>query len=135
MAGIERSDRNVEASAKLFNWAGRRKCKMMIRPTLVAMALACISTSALAETCIASHYGYSRGRTASGERMNPSEMTAAHRTRSFGSQVTVTSQSSGRSVTVRVNDRGPFVKGRCIDLSTGAARALGMVGLEMVSLR
>jgi rare lipoprotein A len=107
----------------------------MIRPILFAMALACTSTSAFAETCIASHYGYSGGRTASGERMNPSAMTAAHRSISFGSQVTVTSQSSGRSVTVRVNDRGPFVKGRCIDLSTGAARALGMTGLEKVSLR
>ena len=107
----------------------------MIRAIFVAMALACTSTSAFAETCIASHYGYSGGRTASGERMNPSAMTAAHRTRSFGSHVTVTSHSSGRSVTVRVNDRGPFVKGRCIDLSTGAARALGMAGLEKVSLR
>ena len=47
---------------------------------------------------------------------------------------TFTSQKSGRSVTVRINDRGPFVKGRCIDLSTGAARALGMAGLEKVSL-
>jgi rare lipoprotein A len=107
----------------------------MIRPIFVAMALASTSTPAFAETCIASHYGYSGGRTASGERMNPSAMTAAHRTRSFGSDVTVTSHSSGRSVTVRVNDRGPFVKGRCIDLSTGAARALGMAGLETVSLR
>ena len=99
------------------------------------MALACTSTSAFAETCIASHYGYNGGRTASGERMNPSAMTAAHLTRSFGSHVTVTSHSSGRSVTVRVNDRGPFVKGRCIDLSTGAARELGMADLEKVSLR
>ena len=99
MAGIERSDGNVETSAKLFNWAGPGKSKTMIRPILVAMALACISTSAFAETCIASQYGYSGGRTASGERMNPSEMTAAHRTRSFGSQVTVTSQSSGRTMT------------------------------------
>ena len=107
----------------------------MIRPIFVAMALAWISTSAFAETCIASHYGYSAGRTASGERMNPSAMTAAHLTRSFGSHVTVTSHSSGRSVTVRVNDRGPFVKGRCIDLSTGAAHALGMAGLEKVSLQ
>ena len=56
--------------------------------------------------------------------MNPSAMTAAHRTKAFGSQVTVTSQRSGRSVTVRINDRGPFVKGRCIDLSTAAAHAL-----------
>jgi rare lipoprotein A len=71
----------------------------------VAIVLACISTSALAETCIASHYGYSYGRTASGERMNPSAMTAAHRSKPFGSQVTVTSQKSGRSVTVRINDR------------------------------
>jgi rare lipoprotein A len=108
---------------------------MMIRSIFIAMALACISTSAFAETCVASHYGYSGGRTASGERMNPSAMTAAHRTKSFGSQVMVTSHSSGRSVTVRINDRGPFVKGRCIDLSTGAARALGMAGLEKVSLR
>ena len=107
----------------------------MIRLLFGAMALACTSTSAFAETCIASHYGYSGGRTASGERMNPGAMTAAHRTRSFGSHVTVTSQKSGRSVTVRVNDRGPFVKGRCIDLSTGAARALGMADLEKVSLR
>ncbi len=60
----------------------------------VAIVLACISTSALAETCIASHYGYSGGRTASGERMNPSAMTAAHRGKPFGSQVTVTSQRS-----------------------------------------
>jgi rare lipoprotein A len=66
--------------------------------------------------------------------MNPSAMTAAHRSKPFGSQVTVTSQKSGRSVTVRVNDRGPFIKGRCIDLSTGAAHALGIAGIEKVSL-
>ena len=110
------------------------ECSTMIRPLFVALAFAFIPTSAFAETCVASHYGYSGGRTASGERMNPSAMTAAHRTRSFGSHITVTSQKSGRSVTVRINDRGPFVKGRCIDLSTGAARALGMADLEKVSL-
>ncbi|WP_284274643.1 septal ring lytic transglycosylase RlpA family protein [Bradyrhizobium iriomotense] len=107
----------------------------MIRPLGAALALCCLSASAFAETCIASHYGYGGGRTASGERMDPHAMTAAHRSRPFGSQVTVTSQASGRSVTVRINDRGPFVKGRCIDLSTSAARALGMAGIEMVSLR
>jgi rare lipoprotein A len=85
-------------------------------------------------TCIAFQYGYSGVRTASGEQMNPNAMTAAHRTKSFGSNVTVTSQKSGRSVTVRINDRGPFVKGRCIDLSPGAARALDMAGIERVSL-
>jgi rare lipoprotein A len=66
--------------------------------------------------------------------MNPSAMTAAHRTKPFGSRVTVTSRSNGRSVTVRINDRGPFVKGRCIDLSTGAARVLEIDGTAMVSL-
>ena len=99
-----------------------------------ASTLACVSTSTLAETCIASQYGYSGSRTASGERMNPGAMTAAHRSISFGSQVTVTSHRTGRSVTVRINDRGPFVKGRCIDLSTAAAHALGMGGTEQVSL-
>ena len=66
--------------------------------------------------------------------MNPKDMTAAHRSRPFGSRVTVTSQKTGRSVTVRINDRGPFIAGRCIDLSTGAAAALGMGGVERVSL-
>ena len=66
--------------------------------------------------------------------MNPSAMTAAHRFRPFGSRVTVTSHANGRSVTVRINDRGPFVKGRCIDLSTGAARVLGIDGTAKVSL-
>jgi rare lipoprotein A len=107
----------------------------MIRPICAVLALSCLSAPAFAETCVASHYGYGGGRTASGERMNPNAMTAAHRARPFGSHVTVTSHSTGRSVTVRINDRGPFVKGRCIDLSTGAARALGMGGTAMVSLR
>jgi rare lipoprotein A len=106
----------------------------LVRVCVAMFVLCFVSTSAFAETCVASHYGYPGGRTASGERMNPSAMTAAHRTKSFGSQVTVTSQKSGRSVTVRINDRGPFIKGRCIDLSTGAARALGMAGIERVSL-
>jgi len=107
----------------------------MIRPLCTALAVTCLSASAFAETCVASRYGYGGSRTASGERMDPNSMTAAHRTRPFGSHVTVTSHSTGRSVTVRINDRGPFVKGRCIDLSTGAARELGMSGTTKVSLR
>jgi rare lipoprotein A len=127
--------RELSEYSKVVHVGGNLGRKTMVRPLVTAMALACASTSALAESCIASHYGYSGGKTASGERMNPSGMTAAHRTRSFGSHVTVTSHASGRSVTVRINDRGPFVKGRCIDLSTGAARALRMAGLQKVSLR
>jgi rare lipoprotein A len=107
----------------------------MISPICAALAVTCLTASACAETCVASRYGYSGGRTASGERMDPSAMTAAHRTRPFGSHVTVTSHSTGRSVTVRINDRGPFIKGRCIDLSTGAAHELGIGGTAMVSLR
>jgi rare lipoprotein A len=107
----------------------------MTGPICAALAVTCLSASAFAETCVASSYGYSGGRTASGERMDPSAMTAAHRTRPFGSNVTVTSHSTGRSVTVRINDRGPFIKGRCIDLSTGAAHVLGIGGTAMVSLR
>jgi rare lipoprotein A len=107
----------------------------MIRPICAAVAVICLSASADAETCVASRYGYGGSRTASGERMDPNAMTAAHRTRPIGSHITVTSHSTGRSVTVRINDRGPFVKGRCVDLSTGAARVLGMAGTAMVSLR
>jgi rare lipoprotein A len=106
----------------------------MVRTTCVAaLIVLSLLKPVFAESCVA-HYGYSGGKTASGERMNPSAMTAAHRTKPFGSRVTVTLQSSGRSVTVRINDRGPFVKGRCIDLSTGAARELGMSGTALVSL-
>jgi rare lipoprotein A len=94
-----------------------------------------------AETCVASHYGIGDGyhgkRTASGERFNAHAMTAAHRTLPFGTVVSVClyapQLTKGHSsiglhtpncVTVRINDRGPFVKGRCIDLSTAAMRKL-----------
>lgn len=76
---------------------------------------------------------YCDRKTASGERMNCSAMTAAHKSLPFGTTVRVTA-ASGRSVLVRINDRGPFIKGRVIDLSTGAARALGMDGLAKVTL-
>ena len=66
--------------------------------------------------------------------MNPSAMTAAHKTLPFGSQVRVTNRKTGRSVTVKINDRGPFVRGRVIDLSPAAARALGFAGLAPVTL-
>lgn len=66
--------------------------------------------------------------TASGKRFNPSGMTAAHRTLPFGTRVLVTNRNNGRSVTVTINDRGPFIKGRIIDLSRGAAGVIGMTG-------
>jgi rare lipoprotein A len=77
---------------------------------------------------VASWYGreFAGRRTASGERFNPSEYTAAHRTLPFGSRVRVTN-ASGESVVVRINDRGPFHGGRVIDLSQAAAAELGLV--------
>jgi rare lipoprotein A len=79
---------------------------------------------------IASFYGYdgSGNKTASGERFNPESMTAAHRHLPFGTKVRVTNPRNGRSVIVRINDRGPFIRGRVIDLSYGAARVLGIIG-------
>ena len=66
-------------------------------------------------------------RTASGERFDNDAMTAAHRTLPFGSRVRVTNVSTGRSVVVRINDRGPFTRGRMIDVSRAAAKDLGLI--------
>ena len=72
---------------------------------------------------------YSEGtRTASGEQFNPNELTAAHPNLPFGTKLRVTDVATGRSVVVRVNDRGPFVPGRVVDVSYSAAAALGIVG-------
>src|SRR5262245_33617586 len=81
------------------------------------------------ETGIASWYGKAHHgrRTASGERFDMNALTAAHRTLAFGTMVRVTDLGSGKSVEVRINDRGPTVKGRVIDLSYAAARKLGIV--------
>jgi rare lipoprotein A len=77
---------------------------------------------------------YSDRVTASGESMQPAAMTAAHRILPFGTKVRVTNQRNGRAAIVRINDRGPFVHGRIIDLSPAAAHALDMDGLAQVSL-
>jgi len=83
---------------------------------------------------LASYYG--RGeRTATGERFDPSGMTAAHRTLPFGTRVKVTRVDTGDSVVVRINDRGPFKKGRVIDLAQGAARKLGMMDVGLTDVR
>ena len=82
---------------------------------------------------VASWYGSGR-RTANGEPFNPNGLTAAHRTLPFGTHVRVTNHKNGRSVIVRINDRGPFVRGRSIDLAKGAARAIGMTGTQSVGL-
>jgi rare lipoprotein A len=83
---------------------------------------------AFVEYGLASWYGpgFQHHRTAAGERFNTNRLTAAHRTLPLNSVVKVTNLDNGRSVTVRINDRGPYFRGRIIDLSAAAARALGM---------
>ena len=78
---------------------------------------------------------YNDSQTASGERFNPRAMTAAHRTLPFGTRLRVTNVATGRSVTVRVNDRGPFVAGRVVDVSRSAAESLGMVGQGVAKVK
>ena len=87
-----------------------------------------------AESGIASIYAYSGELTANGETASPKGLTAAHRTLPFGTLVRVTNDISGRSVVVRINDRGPFVAGRIIDLTPAGAEAIGSDGLAHVSL-
>jgi rare lipoprotein A len=88
------------------------------------------------EEGMASWYGrpFDGRRAASGEIYNMYEMTAAHRTLPFGTQVKVHNLDNGRDVTVRINDRGPFVEGRIIDLSYAAAQTMGMNGIARVQL-
>jgi rare lipoprotein A len=84
---------------------------------------------------VASIYSARSGRrTASGERLNPNALTAAHRKLPFGTHVLVTNKKNGRSVEVTINDRGPFMRGRIIDVTPAAARALGFSGLTKVAV-
>jgi rare lipoprotein A len=89
-------------------------------------------------TCSGQHvvatYYTSGRRTASGQAFDPSGYTAAHRSLPFGSRVTVTNPENGKSVTVVINDRGPFTRGVTLDLTRGAARAIGMYGTQWVCL-
>ena len=78
--------------------------------------------------------GYAGRRTASGERAHSGALTAAHKSLPFGTMVRVTNTRNNKSVVVRINDRGPFVRGRVIDLTPAGARAIGMSGLAPVSL-
>src|SRR6476661_11075749 len=97
-----------------------------------------LSTSANGEDRVsASWYGDElRGnRTASGEKFNPDGLTAAHKTLPFGTCLVVGNPRNGKSVNVRVNDRGPFVKDRVLDLASGAASAIGMIATQIITMR
>jgi rare lipoprotein A len=86
---------------------------------------------------VASWYGpgFHGRRTANGERFNQNGLTAAHRSLPFGTKVKVTNVNNGRSVVVRINDLGPYAKGRVIDLSAGAARVIGLINSGVAPVR
>src|SRR6266498_6169997 len=110
---------------------------MIGKISLLAAALAAAwwpSMVFAAERGLASVYSYRGGKTANGSASHPGGLTAAHRSLPFGSKVRVTNQRNGRSVIVRINDRGPFIRGRVIDLTPAGARQLGFNGLAPVSL-
>ncbi|MBO2452884.1 septal ring lytic transglycosylase RlpA family protein [Actinomadura barringtoniae] len=85
-------------------------------------------------SCEASFYGEGQ-MTASGETFDPSELTAAHKTLPMGSKVRVTNKNNDRSVIVRINDRGPYAGGRCLDLSTAAMEKVGGTGSGVIPVR
>lgn len=110
----------------------------MNRIAFAAMGLILLAGAAQAEQQVrATWYGNElRGnRTASGEMFNPDGMTAAHKSLPFGTCLMVSNPKTGKSVAVRVNDRGPFTAGLTLDLSHGAARAIGMHSTQSVTMR
>lgn len=120
-----------------------RNARILLAATMVALPLAtgfvAVPGAAAGKISsgVASYYGKRfHGRTtANGERFNMHALTAAHRSLPFGTRVKVTYPSTGRSVTVRINDRGPFVGNRTIDLSRGAAAAIGMVDAGVAKVK
>jgi rare lipoprotein A len=109
------------------------KLKKLCVCGVAAMSLGTPFKAALAQCGTASWY-HEGARTATGERYNPDGITAAHRSLPFGTRVEVRNQRTGRSVVVRINDRGPYIGGRIIDLSRGAKKVIGMDGLASVCL-
>ena len=113
--------------------------KLACSPLLLASALlystASLPMRLVEESGIASVYAYSGEETANGETALPDSFTAAHRSLPFGTLVRVTNDLTGDWVVVRINDRGPFVDGRVIDLTPAGAQAIGSDGLAHVSLQ
>ncbi len=104
-----------------------RTTRQAARSTTRSAALPSLTGGGLRSSGIASYY-WQPQRVASGGWFNPNAMTAAHKTLPFGTRVLVTNLNNGRSVTVRINDRGPYIQGRVIDLSRAAAKVVGMTG-------
>ena len=108
---------------------------------LAALSMCAMATTLQASAPVVAQDGiasfYKSGRlTANGEKFNPNGFTAAHRSLKFGTLVRVTNLKTGRSIVVRINDRGPYINGRMIDLAYGAAKAVGLhdSGIAKVSM-
>ena len=110
---------------------------LIILTVAVAMAFYTIAATAQVSHGKASYYPKraTGARTASGERLHQDSLTCAHRSSPFGTKLLVTNQSNGRQVVVRVNDRGPFIRGRIIDLSYRAALELGMLSMGVATVK
>jgi rare lipoprotein A len=113
---------------KQVRWAAVAAFAMLAGASSVSQA------DAAAQTGKASYYKHG-ARTANGERFDPHGYTAAHRTLPFGTRVLVTNMKTGISVIVRINDRGPFVKSRIIDVSYGAAKVLGITATGVATVK
>lgn len=103
------------------------KFRLSFAACALAASALCLPLEASAAGCGGASWYALGSRTASGERMNAATLTAAHRSLRFGTKVKVTNRRNGKSVVVRINDRGPFVRGRVLDVSRAAARNLGMI--------
>jgi rare lipoprotein A len=111
------------------------KLNLLLVATLATFVVPVAITSVSAQSGIASVYSTAEGtKTASGRKLSNHALTAAHKSLPFGTKVRVTNRKNGRSVIVTITDRGPFVRGRVIDLTPAGARALGFNGLAPVSL-
>lgn len=106
--------------------------RKLICASTLAVSFITLPITAFAQSGIASVY--SGGRTAEGGYVRSGSLTAAHRSLPFGTMVRVTNKRNGRSVVVRIDDRGPFVRGRIIDLTPAAAHAIGCSGLARVTV-
>ena len=113
----------------------KMRAKMLTVGLLGTAALIPIDFAKADQLGPASWYSLPQNKTANGERMNPDDLTAAHRSLPFGTRVLVENLSNGRSVVVRINDRGPFTGGRIIDLSRAAAASIGMIQSGVAKVR
>jgi rare lipoprotein A len=108
--------------------------RFVLTSTIVLSSIFAFTEGSSAQVGTASYYRSGKV-TANGEKFNPGGMTAAHRTLPFGTKVRVTNVRTGKVVVVRINDRGPFIRGRIIDLAYGAARTVGLVRTGVAKVR